>query len=86
MNKPNLMVLPNIERHLKQKLESVLQVQQMLDERPELVEIINSVDGLTPLITAVIRGDTGFKLHPLNCYENTCKCYPAYHKLFQLPV
>ncbi|KAJ2941651.1 hypothetical protein O0L34_g14709 [Tuta absoluta] len=32
-------------------------VQSMLDERPELVGIINNTDGFTPLVTAITRGD-----------------------------
>ncbi|CAG9134828.1 unnamed protein product [Plutella xylostella] len=34
------------------------QIQQMLEERPPLLEVINSVNGMTPLITAVRKGDT----------------------------
>ncbi|XP_045490339.1 ankyrin repeat domain-containing protein 50 isoform X2 [Pieris rapae] len=34
------------------------QVQQMLDERPILLSAINAATGLTPLATAVIKGDT----------------------------
>ncbi|KAG7297573.1 hypothetical protein JYU34_019616 [Plutella xylostella] len=34
------------------------QIQQMLEERPQLLEVINSVNGMTPLITAVRKGDT----------------------------
>ncbi|KAM3958666.1 uncharacterized protein ACR2FA_007304 [Aphomia sociella] len=33
------------------------QVQVMLEERPELIEIVNSTNGLTPLATAVRKGD-----------------------------
>ncbi|XP_045520926.1 palmitoyltransferase AKR1 isoform X1 [Pieris brassicae] len=34
------------------------QVQQMLEERPILLSVINAATGLTPLATAVIKGDT----------------------------
>ncbi|XP_041985571.1 serine/threonine-protein phosphatase 6 regulatory ankyrin repeat subunit A [Aricia agestis] len=36
----------------------LVQVQQMLEARPELVGVVNSSSGLTPLATAARRGDT----------------------------